>query len=359
MQFHFRTVLLILVILYSAMVALGVFEGVVAALIIAATAVGIRKQPGLTIAEWSVCIIIALVLVGLLLPAVSTGLKPEDYRRICTSRLQQLAKALLAYHDQHGSYPPAYAADKAGKPMCSWRAQLLPFLDENDLYQQYDANSAWNSPKNSTVSFDRYASRRFGNDFQCWIDPSSYRGPATNDTTSYFAVVGPRTAWHGSAPTRRSDLPDGGRRMILLVESADRAINWKEPKDLTYEEAVSGVNRPSGPCISSAHAIGDDYFHTARHGAFVAFVDGSVHFLPEDISAEDLDALLTGDTARAIDLEALTRPSLDWTHIVALAVLIPSSGLLVIGALTQRLRRKPEQEDGTSATVQTEANEQQ
>ena len=44
---------------------------------------------------------------------------------------------------------------------------------------------------------------------------------ATYDLTSYFAVVGPQTAWRGSTPVKLSDLPDNGRRMILLVESAD------------------------------------------------------------------------------------------------------------------------------------------
>ena len=50
---------------------------------------------------------------------------------------------------------------------------------------------------------------------------------------------------------------------------------------------------------------GGDYFHYARRGAYAAFVDGSVHFLPEDISPDDLRALLTGDAARTIDLEVL------------------------------------------------------
>ena len=98
--------------------------------------------------------------------------------------------------------------------------------------------------------------------------------------------------------------------MILLVESADRSINWKEPKDLTYEEAVAGVNRQGEPCISSTHTEGGDYFHYARRGAYTIFVDGSVHFLPEDISPDDLRALLTGDAARTIDLEVILEPRL-------------------------------------------------
>ena len=289
-----------------------------------------------------VVVIIVLVLTALLLPAVQTSrLTPEGCRHWCVSRLQQLAEALRIYHGKYGSFPPAYVADKMGKPVHSWRVQMLPFLDARDAYEQYDFNEAWDSPKNSAVVLQRYSERRYGKAFFCPGDPSwrLVGQQQENNLTSYLAVIGQQTAWRGTMPTKLSDLPDGGRRMILLVESGDRAINWKEPKDLSYEEAMSGINRREVPCIFSTHAEGGDYFHHARRGAYVAFVDGSVHFLPEDISPDDLRALLTGDLTRDMDLDSLARPSLNWSHIVALIVLIASGGVLIVGSLVQRLRR--------------------
>ena len=47
----------------------------------------------------------------------------------CTNNLKQIAAALQAYHQANGCFPPAYIADKSGKPMHSWRVLILPYLD--------------------------------------------------------------------------------------------------------------------------------------------------------------------------------------------------------------------------------------
>jgi len=132
--------------------------------------------------------------------------------------------------------------------------------------------------------------------------------------------------------------------MILLVESIHRDISWKEPKDLTYEEAASGVNRKQGSSICSFHTVGDDFFHHALRGAHVAFADGTVHFLSEDISPEDLQALLTGDPSRPVNLESLERPSLNWTNIFSLTVLIVSSVLLIANTRMHQRKQAKEKE---------------
>jgi hypothetical protein len=253
--------------------------------------------------------------------------------------LRNLGLALLAYHSQYGSFPPTYVTDKAGKPMHSWRIQMLPFLERRDAYDMYNFGEPWNSRKNAAIPIGRFS--------QCPGDPNCRIPTAPHDLTSYFAVVGPLTAWRGSSPTKLSDLPDGGRRMILLVESGNRDVNWKEPRDITYEEAAAGVNRQDSPGISSTHTEGGDYFHYPVRGAYAVFVDGSVHLLPEDISPEYLRALLTGDLTREIDVDRLVRPRLNWSHIVGLAMLIASGGLLIIGALVQRWKRGKADENNT------------
>lgn len=330
MQFGLRTLMLLFVILWSALAACGP-GGVFVGMIVVAIAVCIHTLPKPTLKEWLAVIVIVLLLIALLLPAMkSSGHSPNTR---CRNNLRDLGTALLNYHTEYGSFPPAFVADKTGTPLHSWRVQILPFLDRKSDYEAYRFDKPWNSRENAAIPD---TSRH-------WHCPQ-YRygdcGTGTSDSTSYFAVIGPQTAWRGSTPTKLSDLPNGGKRMILLVESADRAIDWKEPKDLTYEEAMSGINRPGTPCISSTHTEGGDYFHHPRRGAYVVFVDLSIHFLPEDISADDLRALLTGDTSRNIDLDALAQPLLDWSHIVSLPLLIASSALLIIGTLLQRLRRQ-------------------
>ena len=59
----------------------------------------------------------------------------EDARRAdCVGHLAQLALALENYRESYGKYPPAYIADKNGKPMHSWRVLILPFIQQQSLY---------------------------------------------------------------------------------------------------------------------------------------------------------------------------------------------------------------------------------
>ena len=241
--------------------------------------------------------------------------------------------------------PPSWPTELASR--CTVGAVLvLPFLDaENpygpflrakDTYKQYNFQEPWNGTINGTVLLGNRSRYDGGSIYSCLSDNGWRQTPAI-EFTSYFAVVGSQAAWRGSKPIRLSKLPEGGRRMILLVEADNRGINWKEPRDLTYEEAALS--------IPSMHELGHDYFHHARRGAYAAFVDGTVHFLPEDIAPEDLRALLTGDLSRNIDLQSLDRPSLDWSHVVALPLLIVSGAVLIIGSLVRRGRAGEEADE--------------
>src|SRR5687767_14136115 len=78
--------------------------------------------------------LIALVAIGLvlccLIPAFmpAVGSRPPSKRTQCKNNLKQIALALHNYHDVYGSFPPAYIADKDGRPMHSWRVLLLPYI---------------------------------------------------------------------------------------------------------------------------------------------------------------------------------------------------------------------------------------
>ncbi|HEV3023824.1 MAG TPA: DUF1559 domain-containing protein, partial [Pirellulales bacterium] len=44
---------------------------------------------------------------------------------------------------------PAFVADDEGKPMHSWRVLILPFIEQQPLYDQYDFSEPWNGPHNA------------------------------------------------------------------------------------------------------------------------------------------------------------------------------------------------------------------
>lgn len=205
--------------------------------------------------------------------------REAGYRSTCTCRMKQLTMALMNYHDQHKTFPPAYIADANGKPMHSWRVLLLPFMEERELYARYDFNEPWNGPHNRLLADEMpYV-------YRCAMEDASSNRP------NYVAVVGEETAWPGATAVRVKDIKDGTSKTILLVETVNADFNWLEPRDLTFEEALQGINPPNAkPSISSHY----------RGGVNCAFGDGGVHFMPNDLAPDVLRGLLTragGETA--------------------------------------------------------------
>src|SRR6478672_613361 len=92
------------------------------------------------------------VLVALLLPATRNA--GESARRAqCSNNLKQIAIALHLYVDAYGALPPAHTVDAEGKPLHSWRTLILPFAEQEPLYQKIDLSKPWADPANK-VAFD-------------------------------------------------------------------------------------------------------------------------------------------------------------------------------------------------------------
>jgi prepilin-type processing-associated H-X9-DG protein len=221
------------------------------------------------VVKWGVAAIFSGFVAWMLLPGLA-GPRDAPRRTECRNHLKQLALAMHNYHDTYGSFPPAYIADKDGRPMHSWRVLLLPFLELRPLYEQYRFDEPWNGPHNRDLAALPIPL------FHCALDT----GPATD--ANYFVVVGPKTVFPGAVPIAIKDIADGTSNTILLVEVAGSGINWLAPRDLSYEEAVRGLNPKSGLGISSHH----------KEGANVAFADGSTQFLPDETPRERLRLLL-------------------------------------------------------------------
>jgi RNA polymerase sigma factor (sigma-70 family) len=63
-------------------------------------------------------------------------------------QLASIGTALGHYHSNWGHLPPPANTDKFGKPLLSWRVALLPFLEQDNLYQQFKLDEPWDSPHN-------------------------------------------------------------------------------------------------------------------------------------------------------------------------------------------------------------------
>lgn len=143
--------------------------------------------------------------------------------------------AVANYHDTYKCYPPPFIADADGKPMHSWRILLLPYLERNDLYQQYRFDEPWNGPNN----------RKLANQMPAQYALHGCEKPG-NMTTNYLRVVGDTTASPAHRTIRDQDVTDGVVSTLFIVENVDSGIHWMEPRDLEFDSMSFTVGQPNG-----------------------------------------------------------------------------------------------------------------
>ena len=243
---------------------------------------GLRIRRGFSSSTGIACTfgIVFLVIVGLLLGAAIQSARQAAFSNCCDCHLKQLGIALQNYHDTHKVFPPAFIADADGKPMHSWRVLLLPYLEEQELYKRYRFDEPWDSPHNRKLADE--------------INVTQFRCPAANgpaNETSYVVVCDPETLFPGYHGRSIRDVRDGTSKTISIVEVANSGIHWMEPRDLTLDEALAGINPPNrSPAISSSHS----------GGAMVGWADAHVSFLPNDLAIDKLRALLTASGGESV-----------------------------------------------------------
>jgi hypothetical protein len=216
-------------------------------------------------------VFLCAVTASLLASGVNQARKAAD-RAWCTCKGGgAVSMALVYYADEHGSFPPAYIVDADGRPIHSWRAILVPYID-SELAKQYSFEEPWNGPNNSKLH------NRMPPQFRCVSD-----GDAPDGTTNYVAVVGAKTMWPFERARKFSDVTDGTSETILVAEAVGLDIPWLEPRDLEFDELDFQINSPKQPSLSSHHP----------GGAMTWSVGAGRQFLRNDTPPETVRALLT------------------------------------------------------------------
>jgi uncharacterized protein (TIGR03067 family)/prepilin-type processing-associated H-X9-DG protein len=202
-------------------------------------------------------------------------LKDAAARAQSANNLKQLGLAMHNYHDTNNEFPAHAIYDNNGKkPLLSWRVAILPYIGENDLYNEFKLDEPWDSAHNKKLIEKM---------------PSIYEpvagGKKGQGQTYYQVFTGPDTPFDGANKITLNGITDGTSNTILAVEAKD-SVTWTKPADLTMPKDKDKLPGLGG---------------LFKSGMNVLFFDGSVRFMPNDVRAESFRKLVTPAGGEVID----------------------------------------------------------
>jgi prepilin-type N-terminal cleavage/methylation domain-containing protein/prepilin-type processing-associated H-X9-DG protein len=305
------------------------------------------RKKGFTLIELLVVIAIIAILIGLLLPAVQK-VRDAAARITCSNNLKQLG---LAYHNYAGVYNSSFPPSMIANPTTTvgWGIFLLPYIEQNNLYTQYDFNAPFfytgnginnqavsntmiktficpsvptrTGPYSYTFNYPGYPStswQAYPSDYTPLAGVSQYLAMYLGLPSTPTLLAGPLQE---NIPTRILVITDGTSNTILLAEIAGKNELYQAGKDTGttlsgfyggeggWADATSsgsslwgssgdGTTAPGTCGINCSNDYGLYSFHAS--GANALFADGSVRFLTANTSIITLCAYVTSQGGEAV-----------------------------------------------------------
>ena len=188
--------------------------------------------------------------------------------------LRQIALAAHNYESAHLEFPAHAIYAGTSTPLLSWRVSILPYIEQNNLYEQFDLDEPWNSPHNLSL---------------IPLMPRYFATPGlANGVTNYLGVSGPNTMFELTDDGASfGSITDGTTNTIFIVQAdLDQAVPWTQPTDLLFDpnDPFAGLN-------------GND-----ADGFFATFADADVSFVPDIVTDSNLTNLMNPQDGQVVDL---------------------------------------------------------
>jgi len=172
------------------------------------------------------------------------------------SKLRQVYDALELYaNDNNGKYPPPYTKSAQGAPLLSWRVLILPYIEQQNLFNKFNQNEPWDGPTNKPLLS---------------YMPKMYLSSGNSEVniafkTTFLAPVSKETVFSPAGGVMKNAISDGLSNTILVADvDDDFAMEWTRPVDLN----VNAQNPALGLTNSNPA------------GFMALFCDGSVKVAP-------------------------------------------------------------------------------
>lgn len=149
------------------------------------------------------------------------------------NRMKQLAIGFHNFHAAYNAFPGstnklAGARRESNKKVYpfSWRVAILPFVEQQALYEQYRFDEPWDSEHNSKLLEKM---------------PEIFRSPFAEDSqptghTNYVGYATGDSALGTDGGVRLRDFTDGASNTLLLLETKT-SVPWTKPEDLDAESS--------------------------------------------------------------------------------------------------------------------------
>jgi prepilin-type N-terminal cleavage/methylation domain-containing protein/prepilin-type processing-associated H-X9-DG protein len=269
------------------------------------------NRAGFSLIELLMAMFIICLIISFLLPGLNAARRAAR-RSQCLNNLKQLSLALENYETQYRVLPPGVV--DASRPIrsepfgshTSWMVQLMPFMEQNPLYNAFDKGASVYGPENKTVRVSQI------NTFLCPADPqdhgagsgvSSYAG-CHHDVEAPIDVDNHGVFFLGSHISH-ADLYDGASCTIFVGEKrrdpSTLELGWVSGTRATLRNTGTAINAtplvktrillaPEPNAAAAALAVGGfGSYH--GDGCNFAFGDGSVRWVAQTINARVLRAL--------------------------------------------------------------------